>query len=154
MLQRTWGRWREESCTIFACRCCGYVRSLSKMSRGQVATQHGGFCGAKSRRPPGVSSGSWKSPKSIQILRSWCWFLELAATRLRLCVSLLLLVYIDFFFTRILFIRSLAISTVLLVCFACQLMGFLQVGENQPRSHASPRSMLLDSFVYVRKVKR
>ena len=111
MLQSTWGM-EDRKLHHF----CLQIRGRhSKMSRGQVATQHGGF--------PGRSHGGFRTSlhgvgEISQILRSCCWFPELASTRLSLCLSLLLLVYVDFFFTKILFIRSLAVSTVL-GCLLC-----------------------------------
>ena len=82
----------------FFCGCCGHIGRHSKMSRGQVAMQHGGFCGAKSQRPGHHFMELQKFSKSSIFMVKLC---EIQGTRLRLCLflpfDLFLLVYVDFF---------------------------------------------------------
>ena len=112
------------SCTIFA---ADVVAMLTATLRCHAA---------RSISSKVAAGGPWthvmeleKFPKSSAFMVK---FRQLTSTRLRLCLPLLfyllVLVYVDFSLSDFL-ISSLAISNVLLVCFVCHFMGFLQVGE-------------------------
>ena len=126
-LQSTCGRWRKESCIIFA------ARSL----------QHGGCPGRSHKGRRASLHGAGEIP---QVLRSYCKFPELTSTRLTdVCLSrlfdLLLLVWVDF-------LAFVSLSDFLISSLAFrgdfQFFGWL----------LCLRSMLLESSVYVPKVKR
>lgn len=101
----------------FCCGCCGHVDRHSKIPHCQVATQHGGFCGAKSQRPGHHFMEPEKFSKSSVFMVKLC---EIKGTRLRLCLFLLfdlfLLVYADFFT-----IKLFSLDRLRLQCFVCLL---------------------------------